>query len=55
MNLAIWLFWALVNLLWLAAAIKRAAERVTLHVIRRRKARLMALRAAPFAPAPAPV
>src|SRR5262249_11201724 len=43
-SLAGWLLWALVNLVWLAAAIKRAAERITLHAIRRRKARRAAMR-----------
>jgi len=37
-HLAAWLLSALVNLIWLCAALKRAAERATLHVIRRRKA-----------------
>jgi hypothetical protein len=44
-DLAWWIFWAIVNLLWLCAAIKRAAERVTLRVIRRGKARRVARRA----------
>lgn len=37
-HLAAWLLSALVNLIWLCAVVKRAAERATLHVIRRRKA-----------------
>ena len=53
-NLAMLLFWALVNLLWLCVAIKRAAERVTLHAIRRGKARRAARQQA-FAPAAAPL
>jgi hypothetical protein len=36
-NLAAWLFAALVNLVWLCAALKRTAERITLRSIRRRK------------------
>jgi len=43
-SLAGWLLWALVNLVWLCAAIKRAAERIALHAIRRRKARRAAMR-----------
>lgn len=43
-DLAWWVFWAIVNLFWLCAAIKRAAERVTLRVIRRGKARRLARR-----------
>jgi len=39
MTLASWVFWALLDLLMLCAAIKRSAERITLHVIRWRKAR----------------
>src|SRR5262245_43459764 len=54
MNLAMWLFWALVNLLWLCVAIKRAAERITLHAIHRAKAR-RAARQQTFAPAAAPL
>jgi hypothetical protein len=38
-HLASWVFWALVNLLLLCAAIKRTAERTTLKVIRARKQR----------------
>jgi len=38
-ELASWVFWAIVNLLGLCAALKRATERATLHFIRRRKAR----------------
>jgi hypothetical protein len=38
-DLAMWLAWAAANLLGLCAALKRAAERTTLAVIRRRKAR----------------
>jgi hypothetical protein len=38
-DLAMWLMWAAANLLGLCAALKRAAERATLAVIRRRKAR----------------
>jgi hypothetical protein len=44
-DLAWWVFWAIVNLFWLCAAIKRAAERLTLRVIRRGKARKLARRA----------
>lgn len=43
-DLAWWVFWAIVNLFWLCAAIKRAAERITLRVIRRNKARRLARR-----------
>src|SRR5262245_1975241 len=53
-HLAAWLLWALVNLIWLCAALKRVAERTTLHVIHRRKARA-ARRDAAFAPAAGPV
>jgi hypothetical protein len=56
-NLAWWMFWAAVNLLWLFAAIKRAAERVALRMIGRRKARRLASHkralAALFSPASA--
>ncbi len=38
-ELTSWVFWALLNLLGLCAALKRAAERATLSAIRRRKAR----------------
>lgn len=38
-NLAMWVFWAVVNLLMLCAAIKRASERIALGVIRRGKVR----------------
>ncbi len=38
-NLASWMFWALVTLAGLAAALKRSAERATLSVIHRRKVR----------------
>ena len=38
-NLAMWVFWAVINILMLCAAIKRAAERIALGVIRRGKAR----------------
>jgi hypothetical protein len=38
-NLASWIFWALLNLIALASALKRAAERATLAVIHLRKAR----------------
>jgi hypothetical protein len=38
-DLAMWLVWAAANLLGLCAALKRATERATLAVIRRRKAR----------------
>src|SRR5262245_58143178 len=57
-HLAAWLLSALVNLIWLCAVLKRAAERATLHVIRRRKAARLpqpdAVREA-FAPAAAAV
>jgi hypothetical protein len=43
-DLAMWILWGLASLLWLSAAIKRAAERVTLRVIRRNKARRLAYR-----------
>ncbi len=39
LNLAMWVFWAIVNLLMLCAAIKRAAERLTLRAIQRGKMR----------------
>ena len=38
-NLAIWVFWALLTLIGLVAALKRSAERATLTIIQRRKAR----------------
>jgi hypothetical protein len=50
-NLATWIFWAIVNLVFFCAAIKRATERMTLRAIHARKAR--ALRARPLAAAPA--
>lgn len=40
MNLFSWVFWALMNLFWLVAALKRIAERTTLRAIARRKARM---------------
>ncbi len=43
-DLAWLIFWAIVNLVWLTAAIKRGAERVALRVIRSRKARRLAMR-----------
>lgn len=43
-DLAMWILWGLASLLWLCAAIKRAAERVTLRVICRNKARCLARR-----------
>jgi hypothetical protein len=51
-NLASWVFWALVNVLWLVIALKRAAEGTTLNAIRKRKARRAAMRAAALAAAP---
>jgi hypothetical protein len=41
-QLASWVFWALVNLIWFCAVIKRGVERTTLRLIRRRKARYRA-------------
>lgn len=38
-QLASWVFWALVNLIWFCALVKRGVERTTLRLIRRRKAR----------------
>src|SRR5262245_29984437 len=38
-SLASWVFWAVISLFMLCATLKRSVERVTLHVIRRRKAR----------------
>jgi hypothetical protein len=46
-NLAMWLFWAVVNLLLLCAAIKRMAERIALRTIRKRKVRRAAMRERP--------
>lgn len=43
-DLAMWIFWAIFILVWLCAAIKRTAERLTLRVIRRGKARRLARR-----------
>ena len=51
-NLASWVFWALVNVLWLVVALKRAAEQATLRAVRKRKARRAAMRAAALAAAP---
>jgi hypothetical protein len=50
-SLASWLFWAAVNVLMLCAMLKRSAERITMHVIRRRKARRTRLHATQLAPA----
>ena len=44
-DLAWWIFWAIANLIFLCAAIKRAAERIALRVIRRGKARKLARKA----------
>ena len=52
-NLASWVFWAIVNLLWLVVALKRAVERTTLRAIRKRKARRAAMQARALVPAPA--
>jgi hypothetical protein len=49
-TLAMWVFWAIVDVVLLCAAIKRAAERVTLRIIERGKARRAPVRALPFAP-----
>jgi hypothetical protein len=43
-DLALWVFWALLNLLGLCAALKRAVERMTLRFIQRRKLRRLAMR-----------
>jgi hypothetical protein len=51
-NLASWVFWAIVNLLWLVIALKRAAERTTLRALRKRKARRPAMRKQALAPQP---
>jgi hypothetical protein len=51
-NLASWVFWAIVNLLWLVIALKRAAERTTLRALRKRKARRPAMRGQALAPQP---
>jgi hypothetical protein len=46
-DLALWMFWALLNLLGLVVALKRAVERMTLrHLQRRRMRRLRAVAAA---------
>jgi hypothetical protein len=37
-SLASWVFWAAVNMFMLCAFLKRSVERITMHVIRRRKA-----------------
>jgi hypothetical protein len=50
-ELASWLFWALLNLLGLCAALKRASERATLRIIRWRKARRARRAARPAAAA----
>jgi hypothetical protein len=50
-HLASWVFWALVNILWLVVALKRAAEQATLRAIRKRKARRAAMRAVALAAA----
>jgi hypothetical protein len=50
-NLAMWVFWAMINLVLLCAALKRAAERMTLRAIRNRKARRAAMPAQPLAAA----
>ncbi|HYS48540.1 MAG TPA: hypothetical protein VEM36_07190 [Xanthobacteraceae bacterium] len=53
-DLAIVLFWAVANVIGFCASLKRTAERATLAVIRRRKVRRLARRAAAVeAPAPA--
>ncbi len=38
-DLASWMFWAIANLIGLCAALKRTAERMTLRIIRRRRAK----------------
>jgi hypothetical protein len=51
-NLASWMFWALLNLIALCAALKRSTERATMNIIRRRKARrLLAAQAGAYGPA----
>jgi hypothetical protein len=50
-SLASWVFWAVINLLMLCAMLKRSVERITMHVIRRRKARRARLRERALAPA----
>jgi hypothetical protein len=52
LNLASWVLWAIVNLLWLCVALKRAAERSALRAIRTRKLKA-AMRARALAPASA--
>ena len=44
-NLASWVFWAIVNLVWFVVVLKRAAERATLRAIHKRKMRRAAMRA----------
>jgi hypothetical protein len=50
-SLASWVFWAAVNLFMLCAMLKRSVERITMHVIRRRKARRLQIGERPLAPA----
>ena len=54
-HLAAWLLSALVNLIWLCAALKRAAERATLYIIRRRKMARARKAARVADPAPGPL
>ena len=43
-HLALWIFWAAANLIGFCASLKRAVERMTLGIIRHRKARRLAAR-----------
>ena len=43
-HLALWIFWAVANLIGFCASLKRAVERMTLGMIRHRKARRLAAR-----------
>ncbi|MFL6975051.1 MAG: hypothetical protein ACJ8F2_24325 [Xanthobacteraceae bacterium] len=55
MSLASWVFWAVINLFMLCAMLKRSVERITMHVIRRRRAHRARLRERPLAPGTAAV
>jgi hypothetical protein len=54
-SLASWVFWAVINILMLCVMLKRSVERITLHVIRRRKARRARASQRSLAPAAAAV
>jgi hypothetical protein len=55
LSLASWVFWAVINILMLCVMLKRSVERITLHVIRRRKARRARASQRSLAPAAAAV